>query len=163
MHRRIPHFHDSSSECNPCPAHPAARPPRRCFPLTLLLGAGWAGAQSFNMITPAELKKRLESGDKPMLVDIQPEADYAQHHLPGALPTYAYPAKSEAERSKLLPTVRQILAGKDDVVIVCPAGGGGARNTYEFLKSQGVPESRMRILEKGQKGWPYAEMVTRSQ
>ena len=62
-----------------------------------------------------------------------------------------------------MPTVRQILAGKDDVVIVCPAGGGGARNTYEFLKSQGVPESRMRILEKGQKGWPYAEMVTRSQ
>jgi len=45
-------------------------------------------------------------------------------------------------------------------VIVCPAGGGGARNTYDFLKSQGVPESRMRILEKGQKGWPYAEMVT---
>jgi rhodanese-related sulfurtransferase len=131
--------------------------------MTLLLGAGWASAQSFNMITPAELKKRLESGSKPMLVDIQPEADYAQHHLPGALPTYAYPAKSEAERSKLLPTVRQILAGKDDVVIVCPAGGGGARNTYEFLKSQGVPESRMRILEKGQKGWPYAEMVTRSQ
>ena len=92
---------------------------------------------------------------------IRDRADFAQHHLPGALPTYAYPAKSEAERSKLLPTVRQILAGKDDVVIVCPAGGGGARNTYEFLKSQGVPESRMRILEKGQKGWPYAEMVTR--
>ena len=58
-------------------AHPMTYLPRRtaCKALlsfTLLLGAGWAGAQSFNMITPAELKKRLESGDKPMLVDIQP-------------------------------------------------------------------------------------------
>ena len=128
--------------------------------VSLLLTTGWAGAQTFNTITPAELKKRLESGDKPMLLDIQVEADYARHHLPGAVPTYAYPAKSEDERARLKPAVRQILAGKDDVVIVCPAGGGGARNTYEFLKSQGVPESRLRILEKGQKGWPYAELVT---
>jgi thiosulfate/3-mercaptopyruvate sulfurtransferase len=128
--------------------------------LTLLLTAGWAGAQTFNMISPADLKKRLESGDKPMLLDIQVEADYAKHHLPGAVPTYAYPAKSDEERARLKPAIGKILASKDDVVIVCPAGGGGARNTYDFLKSQGVPESRMRILEKGQKGWPYAEMVT---
>lgn len=128
--------------------------------ITLLVTAGWAGAQTFNTISPAELKKRLESGDKPMLLDIQVEADFAKHHLPGAVPTYAYPAKSDDERARLKPAISQILAGKDDVVIVCPAGGGGARNTYEFLKSQGVPESRLRILEKGQKGWPYAEMVT---
>lgn len=128
--------------------------------LTLLLGAGWAGAQTFNMISPAELKKRLESADKPMLLDIQVEADFARHHLPGALPTYAYPATSDEERARLKPAIGRILAGKEDVVIVCPAGGGGARNTYDFLKSQGVPESRMRILEKGQKGWPYAAMVT---
>ena len=142
-------------------SHPSRRTAAKALlSLTLVLGAGWASAQSFNMITPAELKKRLESGDKPMLLDIQVEADYARHHLPGALPTYAYPAKSDEERARLKPAISRILSSQDDVVIVCPAGGGGARNTYEFLKSQGVPESRMRILEKGQRGWPYAEMVT---
>jgi rhodanese-related sulfurtransferase len=128
--------------------------------LGLLSAARRAAAQSFNTITPADLKKRLESADKPLLLDIQPEADYARHHLPGAVATHAYPAKSDEERARLKPILGQILAGKDDVVIVCPAGGGGARNTYDFLKSQGVPESRLRILEKGQKGWPYPELVT---
>lgn len=139
--------------------HGAAR--RGCL-LTLLafgLAPGLARAQSMNTITPAELKKRLEAGDKPLLLDIQPEADFSKHHLPGATPTYAYPAKSESDQAKLRPALARILGGKEEVVIVCPAGGGGARNTYEFLKSQGVPESRMRILEKGQKGWPYQELV----
>lgn len=66
--------------------------------ITPLLGAGWAGAQSCNMITPAELKKRLESCDKPMLLNIQVESDYARDQLPGALPTCAYPAKSDDAR-----------------------------------------------------------------
>lgn len=112
------------------------------------------------MITPADLKQRLESGNKPLLLDIQVEGEFESHHLPGATATYAYPAKSEAERARLMPVLRQLLGSRDEVVIVCPAGGSGARNTYDFLKSQGVPEKRMLILEKGQKGWPYAELVT---
>ena len=116
-------------------------------------------AQAFNYISPAELKKRLESGDKPLLLDIQVEPEYAKHHLPGALPTYAYPAKTEEERAKLKPALSKILASKEEIVIVCPGGGSGAKNTYDFLKSQGVAESRMRILEKGQNGWPYQELV----
>ncbi len=128
-----------------------------------LMPPAWAWAQAMNMITPAELKKRLESGDKPLLVDIQLEPDFAQHHLPGAMPTFAYPAKSDEERARLKPALNKILASKDDVVIVCPAGGGGAKNTYEFLKSQGVAESRLRILEKGQRGWPYPELVKQGQ
>jgi rhodanese-related sulfurtransferase len=126
----------------------------------LLVAMPLAMAQSYNTISPADLKQRLESANKPMLLDIQVEDEFAKHHLPGAVATHAYPAKTDAERSKLKPAISKILASKDDVVIVCPAGGGGARNTYDFLKSQGVPESRMKILEKGQKGWPYKELVT---
>lgn len=143
------------------PASPHSRA-RRGHLLALLacgLAPGLTWAQAMNTISPADLKKRLEAGDKPLLLDIQPEADFSKHHLPGATPTYAYPAKSAEDQAKLKPTLNRILAGKEDVVIVCPAGGGGAKNTYEFLKSQGVPESRMRILEKGQRGWPYAELV----
>ncbi len=57
-------------------SHPSRRTAAKALlSLTLVLGAGWASAQSFNMITPAELKKRLESGDKPMLLDIQVGVD----------------------------------------------------------------------------------------
>jgi rhodanese-related sulfurtransferase len=128
--------------------------------LLVLLATSGVLAESFNYMTPAELKQRLESGNPPFMVDIQVEKEYARHHLPGTFPTYAYPARSEEEREKLKPAVGQILATKQDVVIICPAGGQGAKNAYRFLKEQGVPESRMRILEKGQGGWPYPEMLS---
>lgn len=127
--------------------------------LTLALAMPLAIAQQYNYIAPTELKQRLESGGKPILLDIQVESDYSKHHLPGAVPTYAYPAKTDAERAKLQPTVSQIMASKEDVIIVCPGGGSGAKNTVDYLKAQGVPESRMKILEKGQKGWPFPDLV----
>lgn len=127
--------------------------------LTLTLATPLALAQQYNYIAPTELKQRLESGGKPILLDIQVESDYSKHHLPGAVPTYAYPAKTDAERAKLQPTVSQIMASKEDVIIVCPGGGSGAKNTVDYLKAQGVPESRMKILEKGQKGWPFPDLV----
>jgi thiosulfate/3-mercaptopyruvate sulfurtransferase len=141
---------------------PSGRWPRALAAAALLVAAPLALAQSYNYISPVDLKQRLESGNKPMLLDIQVEKEYAQHHLPGAVPTYAYPAKTDEERAKLKSAVSKILSTKDEVVIVCPGGGSGAKNTYDFLKAQGVPESRMRILEKGQKGWPYPELVTQN-
>jgi len=128
--------------------------------LTLALAMPLAIAQQYNYIAPTELKQKLEAGSKPILLDIQVEDDYAKHHLPNAVPTYAYPAKTDAEKAKLQPTVSRIMASKEDVIIVCPGGGSGAKNTVDYLKAQGVPESRMKILEKGQKGWPFPELVT---
>jgi len=128
--------------------------------LTLAFAMPLAIAQQYNYIAPTELKQKLEAGSKPILLDIQVEDDYAKHHLPNAVPTYAYPAKTDAEKAKLQPTVSRIMASKEDVIIVCPGGGSGAKNTVDYLKAQGVPESRMKILEKGQKGWPFPELVT---
>lgn len=127
--------------------------------LTLALATPLALAQSYNYIAPTELKQTLEAGGKPILLDIQVEDDYTKHHLPNAVPTYAYPAKTDAERAKLQPTVSRIMASKEDVIVVCPGGGSGAKNTVDYLKAQGVPESRIKILEKGQKGWPFPELV----
>jgi rhodanese-related sulfurtransferase len=127
--------------------------------LVVLLATPCAFAQSFNYMTPAELKQRLESGNPPFLLDIQVEQEYAQHHLPGTFPTYAYPARSDEERQRLKPALGKIMTTSQDVVIICPAGGQGARNAYRYLKEQGVPESRMRILEHGQGGWPYPELL----
>ncbi len=128
--------------------------------LILMLAAQGVFAQSFNYITPADLKQRLQSAEQPFLLDIQVEKEYVQHHLPGAVPTYAYPVKSDGERAALKPAVANILATNKDVVIICPGGGQGAKNAFTFLKKQGVPQKRMRILEKGQRGWPYPELLS---
>ena len=130
--------------------------------LILLCVAQAVFAQSFNYIKPADLKQRLESGEQPFLLDIQVENEYSQHHLPGTVPTYAYPAQSSEERGKIKPAVAKILATNKDVVIICPGGGRGAENAYNFLKEQGVPEKRMLILERGQGGWPYPEMLSKA-
>ena len=119
-------------------------------------------AQSYNYVSPADLKQSLEAGEKPFLLDIQVEQDFARHHLPGAMPTYAYPAKSEQETAKLKPAIDKILAGNKDVVIICPGGGQGAKNAYNFLTQQGVAEKRIRILENGQGGWPYPELLSKA-
>jgi len=81
-----------------------------------------------------------------------------KHHFKGSLETNAYPVKSEEERKKLDKTLERINASQDDVVIVCPRGGGGAKNTYDYLKEKGVEEKRLFILEKGMEGWPHPEM-----
>lgn len=117
-----------------------------------------AADESFNYISAPELKQKLESPNKPFLLDIQSKSDFEQHHLADAVATYAFPAKSDADRAKLMPAVTRILASQDDVVIVCPSGQA-SKNAYTYLKEQGVAESRMRILEKGQRGWPYSELV----
>lgn len=41
------------------------------------------------------------------------------------------------------------------IIIVCPMGGGGARNTVDYFKTQGVDAERLLILEKGIYKWPY--------
>jgi hypothetical protein len=45
------------------------------------------------------------------------------------------------------------------VVIICPRGKSGASNTYDYIKSKGIPENRLYILEGGIAGWPYKEML----
>ncbi|MRR39060.1 rhodanese-like domain-containing protein, partial [bacterium] len=37
-------------------------------------------------------------------------------------------------------------------------GGGGAKSTCDYLKSRGVDENRLLILEKGSEGWPWPEL-----
>ena len=44
-------------------------------------------------------------------------------------------------------------------MVVCPRGKGGAMNSYDYLKTQGIPEERLRILEGGMAGWPFKELL----
>ncbi len=126
--------------------------------LVLLVGAP-AMASDFNYITPEQTKARLDKGEAMHIVDIQVAEEFAEGHLPGAMETCAYPVKSDEEKGRLAERLETLKADAAPVVIVCPRGKGGAERTYDYLKANGIDESRLLILEGGQKGWPYPEVL----
>ncbi len=46
-----------------------------------------------------------------------------------------------------------------DVVVICPRGDGGANKCYTHLKAQGIPETKLFILEGGAAKWSHREML----
>ncbi len=118
-----------------------------------------AGELLYSYITPADLKARIQSGESTAILDIQVQEEFSRHHISGAIPTYAYPVKSEEERNRIEAVYTDLASASDPVVIVCPRGGGGARRTYDYLVSRGFVEERLFILEKGQEDWPYPELL----
>ena len=95
------------------------------------------------------------------MVDIQPAADFAKQHLPGSIETNAFPAKSDEEKARLNKALPAINGSKAPVVVLCPRGKSGAKNSYEYLQSKGVPENRLQILEGGIADWPFTEMFVK--
>ncbi len=130
-----------------------------CGILFVLFWCTVAGAGDYRYVTQDTFKGWLESGKAVMVVDIQPPAEFARHHFKGAIETGAFPAKTAAERQRLDIVLPAVKKSGVEVVIVCPRGGGGAKNAYDYLKVQGVAESRLLILEKGMEGWPYPGLV----
>lgn len=118
-------------------------------------------ALAANYIEPQELKELLDKKQSVILVDIQPAADFEKQHLPGSIETNAFPAKSDDEKKRLDKTLPIINASKDPVVVICPRGKTGAKNSYEYLMKQGVAEERMTILEGGIHEWPYKELFVK--
>lgn len=112
-----------------------------------------------NYVKPDEFKKWMETGKKMTIVDIQPKNEFEQHHFKGSIETNAFPAKTDAEKKRLDLVIEKIKKSSDDVVIICPRGKSGASNTYDYIKSKGISENRLYILEGGVAGWPYKEML----
>lgn len=129
------------------------------FAITLVVvasaGSLAASSDGYNYISAADLQKRLQAKSPMILVDICPAEQFAKGHLPGAIETNAYPVDTDEQRERLAKVLPQIQASKDDVIILCPRGGGGAKKTFDFYKSKGVDPKRMLILEKGMDAWPY--------
>lgn len=124
-----------------------------------LIGAGPVAAGEYRYVKQQEFRGWLQNGKQMIIVDIQEPAAFAARHFRGSIGTGAFPAKSDEERRKLDGAVRQAASTSVDVVIVCPRGGGGAKNSYEYLKERGITETRLYILEKGMQGWPYPEVT----
>jgi len=135
---------------------------RKCisFLLVFLFGIP-IPALAENYVKPVVFKQWLQSHKSMILVDIQPSEDFLEQHFKGSIMTDAYPVKTVEDRKRLDPAVKKAKASKGDVVIVCPRGKTSANDAYDYLKSQGIPESRLLILEGGIDGWPYKEMLVK--
>jgi rhodanese-related sulfurtransferase len=96
--------------------------------LLLVAGVGWAASSdSYNYIAPDALQKRITEGCPMILIDICPADQFAAGHTKGSIETNAYPVKTDAEKARLAKYLPKIKAASEDVIIVCPRGGGGAR------------------------------------
>ncbi|APG27389.1 hypothetical protein A7E78_05760 [Syntrophotalea acetylenivorans] len=127
--------------------------------VALLSVSAWAG--SYHYISAAEVKQKVETQEGLLLLDIQVKKEFDQHHISGAIDTYAYPVKSETDRNKLAAVLGQAKTSAEPIVIICPRGGGGAKRAYDYLKSQDIAEGRLMILEGGQAKWPYEELLAK--
>jgi rhodanese-related sulfurtransferase len=117
-----------------------------------------AAASNYQYISADKLAETLVASGNVLLVDIQVEKEFAEHHIKGSLETNAYPVKSDAERQVIDPAVA-IAKDYDSVVIVCPRGKGGAKRAYDYMKSRGVSEEELFILTGGIAKWPYEKWV----
>ncbi|WP_320170514.1 rhodanese-like domain-containing protein [Maridesulfovibrio sp.] len=129
--------------------------------LLMALTASVALAGDFNYISPADMKAKMEQGEPMLIVDIQVADEFAQHHLKGAVKTTAYPVKSDEDKAKLQDVLGKAKKDNLPVVIICPRGKGGAKRAYDYMKENGVDEGRLLILEDGQQGWPYPELLAK--
>ncbi len=111
-----------------------------------------------NYVKPDIFKQWLASNKQIIIVDIQTAENFGAHHFKGSIETNAFPVKSDEEKKQLDKILPKIQSSKGEVVIICPKGKGGALNAYDYLKSKGVPESRLLVLEGGIDGWPYPDL-----
>ena len=114
---------------------------------------------AYGYCTAEELKAKLEAGEEMVIVDIQPEEYYQQAHLPGAVPTYAYPADTDELRAKLDAAIDSITATTAPVIIMGMGGKTGAENAAKYYAYKGVGAERLFILEGGAVSWPYDDML----
>lgn len=135
--------------------------------LTLVLGAcaknekkteGKEEEKTYQYYTAEQTKNAIEKNEDFILLDIQVEEEWNAHHIKGAIPTHAYPVKTDEERAKLDKVLDQ-LQGDKPIVVVCPGGAGGAQRTIDYLTTKGIKAERLFILQDGQKKWPYEELL----
>jgi rhodanese-related sulfurtransferase len=127
--------------------------------LLVCVTAMTALAGSYNYVGQEQFKEWLEKGKDMTIVDIQVPTEFSQHHFKGALETGAYPVKSATDKQKLDTVLPQLATTGKHVVVICPRGGGGAKNTSDYLKEKGIDENRIFILKEGMQGWPYKELA----
>ena len=112
---------------------------------------------SYNYISPAELKERLDAGEVEqgslVVFSSQTEEEWESGYLPQAIPTFARPLESDEDYAKLEPVLDKVRGTDADMVVICPRGGSGATRPCDYLMDHGIDEDRLLILEGGQEAY----------
>ncbi|KAF0189365.1 MAG: Rhodanese-related [Desulfobulbaceae bacterium] len=116
-------------------------------------------ADAFNYVKADAFKQWMESGKPMVLVDIQTKNEFPLHYFKNSIEANAYPVDTDEQRKMLDSAVTAAKKAGTDVVVICPRGGGGAKKAYDYLKTQGVAEEKLFILEGGVEKWPHKEML----
>jgi len=93
-----------------------------------------------DVVTPDELRRRLEAGDAPLIIDVREPDEYARGHIPGAR---LLPLGEVLARSRDLPTDQEI-------ILVCRSGNRSGL-AQEWLKAKGF--RNVRNLAGGMQRW----------
>jgi rhodanese-related sulfurtransferase len=109
----------------------------------------------YSYISAQDLNRKLGLREGVILIDLSPAPLFSQRHIPGSIETGAYPVETPVQIGRLEKVLQRIVASSDEIVLICPKGGGSARRAFEHLKSKGVNPERIRILEGGILAWPY--------
>src|SRR3954451_6658392 len=91
------------------------------------------------------VKKRLDRGDKFMLVDVREESEYAKDHLPGAI----HLGKGVIERD----IEARVPDLKAEMVLYC---GGGFRSALAADNLQKMGYTNVISMDGGYRGWNEA-------
>lgn len=123
--------------------------------LAILVGCQTSNeaAIEYKYYSQSQLRDSLENGSAVVILDVQVEEEFDAHHIEGAIPTYAFPVKSDDDKAKIDAQFHLIDETDSTIVIVCARGQVGAERTYEYLLDKGVAQERLFILEGGQAGW----------
>ena len=112
----------------------------------------------YNYITAEETAALMRTAPESLvIVDIQEKPGFNKEHLKGAVDTYAYPVKTDAEKAALAAVLPSIKPGQK-VIIVCPRGGGGADRAYDFYLENGISKDQLFTLKGGQEKWPRTKI-----
>ena len=90
------------------------------------------------------LRERLERGDAPQIVDIRPEAEYREGHIPGALNVPISRFAREIDRHEW----------GDEIVVACPIGESSRQAARLLAAYEGVDEgATVANLTGGYRAW----------
>jgi rhodanese-related sulfurtransferase len=101
-------------------------------------------APAADVITSAELRRRLESSTVPRVVDVRTPAEFETSHISGA---YNVPLDVLDEHAS---EVARLLDGHQEVVLVCRSGQRSTK-AQNLLRNAGLTGGR--VLEKGILDW----------
>lgn len=92
--------------------------------------------------TVDEIKRRLDRGDKFMLIDVREESEFAKDHLPGAV----HLGKGVIERD----IEARVPDPKKELVLYC---GGGFRSALAADNLQKMGYTNVMSMDGGIRGW----------